>query len=272
MPHNIYIVSDGTGGTATQALNSALVQFEGIKVDTNLFPGVRTEEQILEILSAARQSKGIVVHTLVTKKLRDFMLEQGRLHDIPTIDIMGSLLAHLSASFENEPSEKPGIFEVLNRAYFQRIRAVEFTLRHDDGLRAEELTKADIVLLGVSRTFKTPLSVYLAHKGWQVANIPIIMGIPLPNSVFNVNPERVFCLTTYAHRLSELRKIRDSYLGNKTGEYSNRDFVRKELDYASSIFRLHPKWTKINVTNKPIEEISSEILGNLREKKIKITD
>jgi len=266
MIQHIFIVSDGTGGTAQQALKAALVQFESIEVKTYVRPDVRAENQILDVINEAYQIKGMIMHTLVSKKLRHLMLEQGRLHELRTVDMMGPLLAHLSHHFENSPSENPGIYRTLNKAYFQRIEAVEFTLRHDDGQRVEELDKADIVLLGVSRTFKTPISVYMSHKGWRVANIPIILDVPFPDIVFELPPERIFCLTTIASRLSELRQVRDKHLGGLTGDYSNRSHVRKELNYASRIYRMHPKWTLIDVTDKPIEEISSEILATIRKK------
>ena len=268
MTQKVFIVSDGTGRTAKQALNSALVQFEKTVVKKYIRPNVRTEEDILEIIKEASSINGVIVHTIVSKKLRDFMLEQSRLHDVGAIDIMGPLLAQLTHNFNNTPTETPGIFYKLNRAYFQRIEAVEFTLRHDDGQRWEELAKADIVLLGVSRTFKTPLSVYLAYKGWYVANVPIILDVPVPETLFILPPERIFCLNTYAHRLEELRKVRDVHLGGATGEYSNRNHIKKELNYALQLFKRNPKWTIINVTNKPVEEISSEILESLRKNKI----
>ncbi len=267
MLQHIFIVSDGTGGTAKQALKAALVQFEFAEVQTYLRPDVRTDKEVLDIISEAYKMKAVIIHTLVSKKLRHLILEQGRLHDLRTIDLMGPLLAQLSHHFENSPSERPGIFHLLNKAYFQRIEAVEFTLRHDDGQRVEELNNADIVLLGVSRTFKTPLSVYMANKGWRVANVPIILDIPLPDIVYDLPPERIFCLTTYPIRLAELRQVRDKHLGGLTGNYSDRTYVQKELNYALRIFKTHKKWTIVNVTNKPIEEISSEILAYIRSEK-----
>lgn len=262
---HVFIVSDGTGQTASQALKAALVQFETVKVETHLRPNVRSEEQVLAIVAEAHEINAMIIHTIVSKKLRHLLLEQGLLHDINTIDMMGPLLARLSHHFVDFPSETPGIFHKLNKAYFQRIEAVEYTLRHDDGQRTEELGNADIVLLGVSRTFKTPLSVYMAHKGWLVANIPIIYGFEIPKIIFELPPERVFCLTTNPSRLAELRKSRDKHLGGLTGNYSDKIFVQNELNYALKIFREHPKWTIVNVTFKPIEEISSEILSTLRK-------
>lgn len=267
MRQNVFIVSDGTGGTAKQALKAALVQFEFTKVQTYLRPNVRSKQDILKIISEAYQIKGLIIHTIVSKKLRHLLLEQGRLYDLLTIDIMGPLLAQLSHHFENLPSEKPGIFRILNKAYFQRIEAVEFTQRHDDGQRVDELHKADIILLGVSRTFKTPLSFYMAHKGWHVANIPIILDITIPDIIYDLSPKRIFCLTTITKRLAALRQVRDKHLGGFTGNYSSPLYVQKELNYARRIFRMHPRWTVVNVTNKPIEEISSEILATLRKKR-----
>ncbi len=267
MLQHIYIISDGTGGTAQQALKAALVQFEFAKVKIYLRPDVRKKKQVMDIIKEAHAIKGMIIHTLVSKKLRYIILEQGRIHDLRTIDMMGPLLAHLSHHFENSPSEKPGIFRELNKAYFQRIEAIEYTLRHDDGQRIEELEKADIVLLGVSRTFKTPLSFYLANKGWRVANVPIILNIPTPEIINRMPPQKIFCLTTFPNKLSELRQVRDKHLGGATGNYSDKSYVQDELNYALKFFRIHRNWTIINVTNKPIEEISSEILSHIRSKK-----
>lgn len=266
MLQHVFIISDGTGATAQQALKAALVQFELVEVQIYLRPAVRTERQIIEIISEAYLIKGFIIHTLVSKNLRHFLLDNGRLHDLITIDLMGPLLAQLSNQFENIPTERPGIFRNLSKAYLQRIEAIEFTLRHDDGQRVDELINAHIVLLGVSRTFKTPLSVYMAYKGWRVANVPIVLGIPVPEILYNLPAERIFCLTTYPKRLVALREVRDKHLGGFTGDYSSISYVQKELNYARRIFATHPNWTVINVTHKPIEEISSEILHNLRKK------
>ncbi len=266
MLQHVFIVSDGTGRTAQQSLKAALVQFEFVEVEPFLRPNVRTEHQVLEIIDEADKINGLIIHTLVSRKLRHLILRKGRLHNVRTIDLMGPLLAQLSHHFENTPTEKPGIFHKLNKAYFQRIEAIEFALRHDDGQHVEELDKANIVLLGVSRTFKTPLSVYMAYKGWRVANIPIILGFPIPDIVFKLPPERIFCLTTFPSRLVRLRKVRDAHLGGLTGNYSELLHVQEELNYANRIFRLYTDWTVINVTNKPIEEISSEILTDIRKK------
>jgi hypothetical protein len=265
MIHQVFIISDGTGRTAEQVLNAALMQFEKSDVQIRIYPHISNENQILEIIAEASLYKGLVIFTVVSKRLRDFIQSQGRLYAIETIDLMGPLMAHFSHYFSYLPSEKPGIYYELNKSYFKRIEAVEYTLRHDDGQRIDELDKAEIVILGVSRTVKTPISVYLAHKGWLVANIPIVLGIEPPDILFKIPSNRVFCLTIFPNQLAELRKVREKHLGGNLGEYAKPSFILKELEYANSIFKRQAQWTKIDITNKPIEEISMEILAGLRK-------
>jgi regulator of PEP synthase PpsR (kinase-PPPase family) len=264
MIQHVFIISDGTGRTAEQVLNAALMQFESSNVQTKIYPLVNTEKQIAAIMAEASLVKGLVVFTVVSGKLRDIIDRQGRLYAIETIDLIGPLLAHLSHHFSNLPSEKPGIYYELNKSYFKRIEAVEYTLRHDDGQRVEELDKAEIVILGVSRTVKTPVSIYLAHKGWMVANIPIVLGMEPPEILFKIPPDRVYCLTTLPNHLAELRKVREKHLGGNLGDYAKPAYIQKELEFANNIYRRQARWTKIDITNKPIEEISGEILSGLR--------
>ena len=258
--YNIYIVSDGTGRTAEQALTAALAQFGAVKVNLIRRPKVRTEKKVISVIKEAKEDRGFIVHTLVTDKLLEAMLRNGRKFNVDTIDLMGSLLARLSEEFSISPAEKPGLFGQLNKTYFRRIETMEFAFHHDDGQRVNELKKAEIVLLGVSRTFKTPLSIYLAFKGWFVANVPIIMGQEIPPIINKLLASNVFCLDTNARALAELRRARQDYLGGAVGDYDNIEFVRMELMYARNIYTKNPGWSIINVTNKPIEEIASEIL------------
>jgi len=258
--YNIYIVSDGTGRTAEQALNAALAQFGNVKVNLIRRPKVRTEQKVINVVKEAKENDGFIVHTLVTDKLREAMLRGGRKNNVDTIDLMGGLLAKLSEEFSVSPAEKPGLFGQLNKTYFRRIETMEFAFHHDDGQRVNELKKAEIVLLGVSRTFKTPLSIYLAFKGWFVANVPIVMGQEFPPIINKLLASNVFCLDTNARALAELRRARQNYLGGAVGDYDDIEYVRMELMYARNIFSRNSGWAIINVTNKPIEEIASEIL------------
>jgi len=258
--YNIYIVSDGTGRTAEQALNAALIQFPEVKVNLIRKPKVRTEQKVTHVILEAKHKSGFIVHTLVTDKLREVMLRGGRKHNVDTIDLMGGLLGQLSEEFAVSPAEKPGLFGQLNKAYFRRIETMEFAFHHDDGQRVSDLRKAEIVLIGVSRTFKTPLSIYLAFKGWFVANVPIVMGHEIPPIINKLPKENVFCLDTNARALVELRRARQDCLGGAVGDYDDIEYVRMELMYARKAFVKNPGWAIVNVTNKPIEEIASEIL------------
>jgi [pyruvate, water dikinase]-phosphate phosphotransferase / [pyruvate, water dikinase] kinase len=257
----VFVVSDGTGRTARQALSAALTQFPGKDVEVIVHNDIRTCAQIHSIVSEAAKVHAFIVHTLVTAKLREIILRESHRVNVQTIDLMGPLLERLSDELIHEPSQQPGLFHKLNKAYFQRIDAMQFAFNHDDGQRTESLADAEIVLLGVSRTFKTPLSIYLAYKGWFAANVPIIMGIPPPEILCSLDPSRVFCLTSNAGRLTELRRTRHERLGGSTGNYADPDFVGREINYALNYYHLHQGWRIINVTSKPIEEIASEILA-----------
>jgi regulator of PEP synthase PpsR (kinase-PPPase family) len=206
--YNIYIVSDGSGRTAEQALNAALAQFGNVKVNLIRKPKVRTEQKVINVIKEAKENDGFIVHTLVTDKLREAMLRGGRKNNVDTIDLMGGLLGRLSEEFSVSPAEKPGLFGQLNKTYFRRIETMEFAFHHDDGQRVNELKKAEIVLLGVSRTFKTPISIYLAFKGWFVANVPIVMGQEFPPIINKLLASNVFCLDTNARALAEFRRAR----------------------------------------------------------------
>jgi len=257
----IFIVSDGTGRTATQALNAAITQFPDHKLETVIINEVRNLQQIEDAVHDASDAGAFIVHTLVSNNLRDFMITTGRSQNVETIDLMGPLLARLSEKLMHSPTEKPGIFSEINREYFKRIDAMQFAFQHDDGLRPEDLQKAEIVLLGVSRTFKTPLSIYFAFKGWLVANVPIVLNLDPPPEIFELPPERVFCLTAYAHNLSTLRHVRLEHLGLSAADYASLRHVERELNYAKFIFNKKPEWPVITVTNKPIEEIANEIIA-----------
>jgi len=265
--YQVLVVSDGTGRTAHQALNAALTQFPGIEIEVIVHSEVRTLQKVKEIVAEARKSGALIVHTLVTDSLRELIIRESHSNNVETIDLMGPLLTRLSSQFIHEPTQQPGLYNKLNKEYFQRIDAMQFAFNHDDGLRTESLTEADMVLLGVSRTFKTPISIYLAYKGWFAANVPIIMGIPPPEILSQLDPSKVFCLTTNASRLAELRKTRNERLGGSIGNYSEPEYVTREINYANRYYQLHPEWTLIHVTSKSIEEISSEILAIMSGRK-----
>jgi regulator of PEP synthase PpsR (kinase-PPPase family) len=263
--NHVFVVSDGTGETAERVLKAALTQFEGAAVEIERRSGVRTEQQIRQVVQEAVRVGGFVVHTLVSDELRDAMVREGRLQNIETIDLMGPLLARLSRQFAVSPSEKPGLFRQLNEEYFRRIETMEFAFHHDDGRRAHELAKAEIVLVGISRTFKTPLSIYLAFRGWFIANVPIVPGIEPPAELFALPPGSVIGLTIDPARLAELRRVREQRLGGATGDYAKLEAVHREVAYALQLFH-ERQWPVVEVTDKPIEESASEILALVRQR------
>ena len=265
MIHHIYVVSDGTGKTAREALRAALTQFTETEVTIDVKPGIRTREEILEHVQEASAEGAFIIHTLVSHDLREYLRESAKFCQIEAIDLMGPLLAQLSAQFSYKPTEQPGLFRELNKAYFQRIEAMEFAFRHDDGQRVDELDKAEIVLMGASRTFKTPLSIYFAFKGWMVANVPIIMNMPPAEIIRTLPRGRVIGLTTDPYNLASLRKVRHSHLGGATGDYAELEYVRQEILFASRYFRDEARCPVVDVTRKPIEEIAFEIITILRE-------
>jgi len=222
----------------------------------------------MQIVKRAKAEKAIIIHTLVTDKLREELVKLTRIHYVESIDLMGPLLHRLSDHLSANPSEEPGLYRVLSDSYFRKIETMQFAIKHDDGKRVYNIDQAEIILLGVSRTFKTPLSIYLAFRGWYVANVPIILDFPVPDEVLQISSEKIYCLTTYPSRLAQLRRAREERLKVSTGNYADPVYVRKEINYANRIFNSHPKWEKINVTSKSIEEIAAEIITLLPKKMI----
>jgi hypothetical protein len=263
--YKIFIVSDGTGRTANQLVKAALTQFPETESEIILHPVVRDKNKIKEIISEAENCNAIIAHTIVDNELKNYLVAGCNLVNIPLVDLIGPLINKISDIFSEEPSQDQGLYYQTNQEYFQRIDAVQYAFKHDDGARIEEIDKAEIILLGVSRTFKTPLSIYLAYNGFFVANIPIIKGIQLPD-LNNIDPSKIFCLTTIPNELSVLRATRSEAFGGYIKEYSDIEAVTEELLFANRYFSLHPEWRIINVTNKPIEEIASEILKILIKK------
>ena len=264
----IYVISDGTGRTAQQAVKAALTQFKGSNPEIKRYGNILEVEQVLWIVTHAMAENAIIIHTLVRDKLREELVKLARLHHVEQIDLMGPLLHRLSDQLAANPSEEPGLYRVLGDSYFRKIETMQFAFKHDDGKRIENLGQAEIILLGVSRTFKTPLSIYLAFRGWYVANVPIVLNHPIPDEVSRISGQKIFCLTTYPTKLAQLRRAREERLKGNTGNYADPVYVRKEINYANTIFDAHPNWQKINVTSKSIEEIAAEIIALLPKKMI----
>ncbi|MBD3274521.1 MAG: pyruvate, phosphate dikinase/phosphoenolpyruvate synthase regulator [Candidatus Marinimicrobia bacterium] len=257
----VFAVSDGTGGTAQRALEAALAQFSMAEPVVEVRPGIRSREQVDAVISEAAQADAFIAHTIVSNSLRDYLMNAARYQNVETIDLIGPLLSKLSEQLSVTPMEKPGLFKQLNEEYFRRIETMEFAIKHDDGLRSEELHDAEIVLVGVSRTFKTPLCVYLAFKGWFAANVPIVLNRQIPDILNELPPHRVIGLKMNTRRLSLLRTTRNKHLKGAVSEYADLEYCQKEAIYALKIFEKAPKWEVIDVTGKPIEESAAMIIS-----------
>jgi regulator of PEP synthase PpsR (kinase-PPPase family) len=265
----IIILSDGTGETAAQMTKAAMVQFSNQRVSFTRYKNVRHESQIEAICEDAAVDRDLIIYTLVSPQLRAFLGTQAREKNIPCVDLLGPLLVGLASHFGYEPRAIAGLLHDVNEAYFHRIEAMEYTIAHDDGRDVTGLEKADLVILGISRTSKTPLSMYLSHQGWRVANIPLIHGFEVPEEVYKIDQRRVIGLTIDSQDLAQIRRARLERLGqDKGGEYADPDKVNEEIEYASQIFRRNRRWPVFNVTGKALEETASEIIKLMASRRL----
>lgn len=257
----IIIVSDGTGETAAQMTKAAMVQFMDQDVYFTRYKNVRNEAQIEGICEDAVMNQALLIYTIVSPQLRAFLVNRAREKSIPCVDLLGPILVGLASYFGYEPKSIAGLLHDVNESYFDRIAAMEYTIAHDDGRDLTSLEKADVVILGISRTSKTPLSMYLSHQGWRVANIPLIHGFEVPKEVYEIDQRRVIGLTIDAQNLATIRRARLERLGqNHGGEYATLEKVNQEIEYANDLFRKNRRWPVFNVTGKALEETASEII------------
>ncbi|HVN76387.1 MAG TPA: pyruvate, water dikinase regulatory protein [Thermoanaerobaculaceae bacterium] len=255
----ILVVSDATGETAERVVRSALTQFDDAPATVVRCGGVRTPEQVRSVVAEAAMRDSLIVHTLVSDNLRKVMLQEARIHGVDAMDLMGPALDRLAFHLGVSPHEKPGLFSQLTEAASRRIEAVEFAFRHDDGQHVEELERAEIVLVGVSRTMKTPTSLYLAYSGWFAANVPIVPAIEPAPPLLALAHERVFGLLMSPPRLAELRRARAAHLGIPPERYASLEAVREELAHSQALCQ-HHGWRRIDVTGKSVEEVAREIM------------
>ena len=262
----VYLLSDATGETAEKIVMAALTQFREKEVRLKRVSNVRTKNQVYEALDEALNHRAVVVYTIVNRELAQLVHRECESLGLPCIDLITPLLMRLSEFFGRSPKETPGLLHGMDEDYFRRVDAVEFTVKHDDGQELRHLAKADIILVGVSRTSKTPLSIYLAHRGWKVANVPLVEGIDPPAELFQVDPGRVAGLVIDPQRLMELRAARLRNLGqDPSAAYADYEKIEEELHFARSLFRRHP-WVVVDVTGKAVEETANEVLVKLKLK------
>ncbi len=262
----IYIVSGGKGLAGEAVVQSVLIQFPNNKVRVIIEPDILNQQKVNEVISKALDTKGIIVHTMVDPEIRKLLIDSCVKSGVNHIDLVGNLSDYLSDLLNIQPISKPGLYRLSNIAYFQRVEALDFTLKQDDGQNPNKISQADIVLTGVSRTGKTPLSIYLAMFGWKVANVPIVFGIEPPSALFEADPQRVFGLDISSVYLITQRANRIKNLGlGEDSDYINKRKVADELDFARRTFE-RGGFTIIKITNKPIESSANEILSILTDR------
>ena len=260
--YQIFLISDSTGETLDRIFLSLKAQFQNIEYKVNSYSFTRTENQVLKILDLAMKEKNsIILYTIVDNNLAKFLANKSDEKRIPCFGVLGSLILSFSKLFNQKASHEPSGQHVLNEEYYNRIEAIQFTMNHDDGNLINDIDKSDIILLGVSRTSKTPTSIYLANKGLKTANIPLVNQLSVPEFL-KKSPDK-FCvigLTTEAERLVDIRKNRmNSLKETKNQDYTNLEKIKMEISDAKEMFKKY-KWPTIDVTRKSVEETAASVI------------
>lgn len=266
-PVHIFVVSDGTGATASAIVKAGLVMFRGggelvEDVAVTRFPNVRTKRAVERLLARAKEETAFVVHTFGSNELRTLCEAGARRLKIPTADVIGPLIESFSKFLKLRPESRSGLLHQVDETYFKRIDAVEFAVMHDDSRQTAGLPFADIVLVGVSRTGKTPLSVYLALEGWRVANVALVKDRPMPPELEKVEPHRIVGLVCEPTRLSDIRRSRIRTMGQEPTDYSDYGRIEEEIQWSRTLFRRRG-WAVLDTTEKSIEESANAVLDRV---------
>ena len=255
----IHLVSDSTGETVTLVGRACLIQFDHVEPEEHLWSLVRTEEKVQEILVCLQEKGGVVIYTMADQEIRRALEEGCAVLQIPCIPVLDPIISTLGQYLGRRGHARPGSQHVMNAEYFGRIEAMQFALTHDDGQSSWDLNEADVVLLGVSRTSKTPTCIYLANRGIKTANVPIVPGCPIPKEVFEISKPLIIGLTKDPKRLVEIRRQRLRLLDqDENTDYVNLEMVSQEINEARRLFSKH-EWPVINVSRKSIEETAATI-------------
>ena len=260
--YQIYLISDATGETLDRIFLAIKAQFKNIDYKIHTFSFTRTSNQILKILETAEKNKNsIILYSIVDSTLAKYLAKTSDVKKIPCFGVLGDLILSFSKLLNQKASHQPSGQYALDEEYYERIEAIQFTMNHDDGNLIKEIQKSDIILLGVSRTSKTPTSIFLANKGFRTSNIPLVNDKSLPD-ILKINP-KISCvvgLNTEPERLVEIRKNRLSSLKESTNKlYTDLTQVKKEVDAAKNLFKKY-KWPSIDVTRKSVEETAASII------------
>ena len=260
--HQIYLISDSTGETIDRIFMALKAQFKNFEYEVHQFSFTRTETQITKILQDAKKDKdSIILYTIVDSKLAKFIAEESEKKKIPCFGLLGDLILNFSKLLNQKASHIPSGQHVLDEEYYERVEAIQFTMNHDDGNMVNDVSKSDIVLLGVSRTSKTPTSIYLANRGYKTSNIPLVNDSSIPDYL-KKNPSEICVvgLTTEPQRLYDLRRNRMSLIKEEEStEYTNLEKIKNEVEDAKKTFKKF-KWPVIDVTRKSVEETAASVI------------
>jgi regulator of PEP synthase PpsR (kinase-PPPase family) len=260
--YQIYLISDSTGETLDRIFLALKAQFKNIEYKVHSYSFTRTENQILKILDDAKKNENsVILYTIVDNNLAKYLANVSDKKKIPCFSVLGNLILNFSKILNQKASHEPSGQHVLNDEYYDRIEAIQFTMNHDDGNLLNDIEKSDIILVGVSRTSKTPTSIYLANKGFKTSNIPLVNENSLPKKL-KENPQAtcVVGLNTEPERLVDLRKNRMNSLKEiENTKYTSIENIKKEIEEAKKTFRKY-KWPSIDVTRKSVEETAASII------------
>lgn len=241
-------------------VRAAASQFNGGQFQTRRVPYIEDEGTISEVIQAAKEANGLIAFTLVIPRLREFLIAKAAEEEVPVVDIIGPMMEALEKKYQKKPRYQPGLVHQLDEEYFRKVEAIEFAVKYDDGRDPRGLLRADVVLIGVSRTSKTPLSMYLAHKRLKVANVPLVPEVEPPEELFMISPKKIVGLTISPEQLNSIRKERLKSLGlTAQANYANMERILMELEFSEKIMK-RLNCPVINVSSKAVEETANIIL------------
>ena len=257
---HIHLISDSTGETTLGVLKASIAQFEGVDPQEHIWPMVRSTAQMKQVIEEIKENPGPVIFTLVSSRTRQPLVEECARLGVPCVSVLDPVVGMFARYFNQATVNRPGGQHTLNAEYFDRIDALHYVMAHDDGQATQDVTEADLILIGVSRTSKTPTSIYLAnHYGLKTANVPFVPGIPLPDNLFNLDNTVMVGLTASADRLVQIRRNRLLMLKQEPEtDYVDIDTVKAEISEARKLFSKHA-WPVIDVTRRSIEETAAAI-------------
>jgi regulator of PEP synthase PpsR (kinase-PPPase family) len=256
----VYVVSDSAGDTGELAARAAATQFYPSAVRIKRIPFVDDETAIDRVVALAKEEKSLILFTIVIEDLRSYLVQQAQTHSIVCIDLLSPIIGSLEILLDRPANHKPGMIHKLDDDYFKKVNAVEFAVKYDDGRDPRGILAADIVLLGVSRTSKTPLSMFLAHKKFKAANVPLVPELAPPDELFVVSPNKIVGLTISPDKLNMIRKERLKALGlAANASYAEVNRINQELEYAMQVMK-KLDCTVIDVSDKAVEETASMIV------------